>query len=334
MDLMWFKRYPNYVAAALLLMVFFSQLAIRWDQLDYYFTNNPIYLLDLLNMFLSGIGALILIFMRDRGLDKVLIICSTIFALISLHDAYETLHEYSDISEYSIENFIQGILMLAFSLMLLINTLLYATKTSANTTMLFIGTIGVMGMNIIQILDFARYGVTLKYLAKYCLTETVPLVLLMIFMLIIMKSDEVKTNTIMYNIKDSITDIRKNTPMGVYIVRSLLPELQKIGRNGMCCDSYEVELISYNSDTYRLVLAKNGDRTSVSFSSKNDRTAISRTRFILKGVWLDTDDPETCDLVRIYGTDGFFIQLIAKDPDGKDSDNDDAPPNSAAPTPL
>ena len=78
MDLTWFKRYPNYVAAALLLMVFFNQLAIRWDQLEYYFTNNPIYLLDLLDMILSGIGALILIFMKDRGLDKVLIVCSTI----------------------------------------------------------------------------------------------------------------------------------------------------------------------------------------------------------------------------------------------------------------
>ena len=42
MDLTWFKRYPNYVAAALLLMVFFSQLAIRWDQLEYYFTKERV----------------------------------------------------------------------------------------------------------------------------------------------------------------------------------------------------------------------------------------------------------------------------------------------------
>ena len=38
------------------------------------------------------------------------------------------------------------------------------------------------------------------------------------------------------------------------------------------------------------------------------------TRFVLKGVCTDTGDAETCDTVRIYGEDMFFIQLIAGDP--------------------
>ena len=34
---------------------------------------------------------------------------------------------------------------------------------------------------------------------------------------------------------------------------------------------------------------------------------------MLKGVTTDTGDAETCDTVRIYGEDMFFIQLIAGD---------------------
>ncbi|MBE6523476.1 MAG: hypothetical protein E7Z65_01190 [Thermoplasmata archaeon] len=40
---------------------------------------------------------------------------------------------------------------------------------------------------------------------------------------------------------------------------------------------------------------------------------ISSFRLLLKGIWTDTCDIGSCNLVRIYGKDGFFIQLIVKD---------------------
>lgn len=41
-----------------------------------------------------------------------------------------------------------------------------------------------------------------------------------------------------------------------------------------------------------------------------DQSVFDSYRMILRGIATDNGDVETCDTVRFYGEDGFFIQLI------------------------
>lgn len=330
MDFTKIKMHPDFVGALLLFIVFLSELNPRIEYLNIYPELDLISLInDLFNMVLSGLGVLILLFTRHKGLVKILVVCSSIFALMTLHDAYYDLIAYSSWEGYSIRNFVEGVIMLALGLMLLINVVLYVTKASPNLTMMFMGTIGVLGLTIVQIIDKFRLGLTFDYIAQYYLSSSIPMVLLMIFLLVIMRSDTVKTITMLYNIRESFIDTRRAVvPVGVTIDRSILPNLIEIKTDGLLCDGYEIELGSYYAETYKIVLTKNGDRTSLVFSSTTDDSCISHTRFVLKGVWMDTGNPETCDLVRIYGENGFFIQLIANDHENPDAGKDPKPSES------
>ncbi len=307
------EKYSEYIAAALLAIVFLSELYTRWDYLETYDLTDVVEITNLVQMILSGLGTFILLFTKHKGPVKVLVICATIFSLIFMGRAYTDLVTLSEFLDHDIVNFVEGTIMIALSLMLLINTILYATRVSTNLTAMFFGTLGVILLSVMEALDYIRYGLYLDTILKFTLTTTIPLVLLAVFLLIIMKSKEVKTNTVLYNIKDSFSDVRKISPIGACIDRSGLSALQAVASDGTNGNDCEIKLNSYYPVRYKLQMTENDGRTSVSFVSEDDVSRISSFRLLLKGIWTDTGDIGSCDLVRIYGKDGFFIQLIVKD---------------------
>ena len=50
-------------------------------------------------------------------------------------------------------------------------------------------------------------------------------------------------------------------------------------------------------------------------TSVENGSGMNVFRFNVTGVWFDTGDVSTCDVMRFYGTEGLFIQLIVRDPE-------------------
>jgi len=59
--------------------------------------------------------------------------------------------------DYSIVNFIEGAMVLLIGLLLVINLAMYIMKLSRNTTMMFIAVLGLMVINIANILTPVRF---------------------------------------------------------------------------------------------------------------------------------------------------------------------------------
>jgi hypothetical protein len=137
----------------------------------------------------------------------------------------------------------------------------------------------------------------------------------MVFNIIMLSSKSVRVRTMLYSINESMDSIRRSAvPIGVRIDRAEVPKLKGIADSGLEGDRYEIGLNSFYGIDYRIVLTRNGDGTVLCFSSSHDDTGTGIFRFVLKDVWTDTGDAATCDLVRIYGEDMVFIQLIAGGP--------------------
>ena len=100
---------------------------------------------------------------------------------------------------------------------------------------------------------------------------------------------------------------------GLTIERPVVEKLSELNGNCLWCDKYESMMNSYETVDYKAVMVRDGDRTHVTISTKDDTTGMNGYRFDLRGVVLDTDDPETCDTVRLYDEDGYFVQLIVSE---------------------
>ena len=138
---------------------------------------------------------------------------------------------------------------------------------------------------------------------------------LMVVIILLLKSKEVKVNTMMFSIKWSTDDIKRNAVLvGVRIDRSDIARHRDVLENGLTDGRCEIYLNSYYPVDYKLVLTENGGRVFLRFCSADDGSGMGIVRFNLRDVWTDTGDDGTCDVVRLYGEDVFFIQLIAGGP--------------------
>ncbi len=72
-------------------------------------------------------------------------------------------------------------------------------------------------------------------------------------------------------------------------------------------------LNSYEKNDYKVVMLKDGDHTHVTIAGREDMTGLNGYRFDLRGVVLDTGNLETCDNVRLYDEEGYFVQFIVSE---------------------
>ena len=100
---------------------------------------------------------------------------------------------------------------------------------------------------------------------------------------------------------------------GLTIERPVVEKLLELNGNCLWCDKYEFMMNSYETVDYKAVMVRDGDRTHVTISTKDDTTGMNGYRFNLLGVVLDTGDLYTCDTVRLYDDEGYFVQLIVSE---------------------
>ena len=315
MDLENSRIHPDYIVAFLMLLVVVSEVYRGWDSIIEGFKNEDYWMLEFfLDVILCFIGATILLLTKHRSIVKTLIVSSIVFASLSLDAALNGILISGEVLDYDISIFIIAAIQLTLAAMLLGNILIYWMKASASLDGMLYSMIGILCLNIVDDLSLLRHGTEIGTLFQIEIW-LLPMYALMIFNILLLRSKSVRVHTMLYNIMESSEDIRRSVvPIGVRIDRSEIAKLKEMAETGLSQDRYEIDLNSFYPIDYRIILTKNGDRITLRFCSVNDDTGTSLARFNLQGVWMDTGDAGTCDLVRIYGEGMFFIQLIAGGP--------------------
>ena len=212
--------------------------------------------------------------------------------------------------DYSIVNFIEGAMALLIGLLLVINLAMYIMKLSRNTTMMFIAVLGLMVINIANILTPVRFDLGFEIIKETLLTD-IPMTSLMVVLMIIMRSKTIKSETMLYSIRSSFNDIKDaGVPIGETILRSNLKEIIKAETIAEWDRGYQFYLKSAHPNEYRILFDRRGSKVFASLSFLGDQSVFDSYRMIPRGIATDNGDVETCDTVRFYGEDGFFIQLI------------------------
>ncbi len=269
---------------------------------------------DIFVPILCAIGAVLLFLFRHKSLRAVLIITTFILCVSSFGYSYLYLVEYAEITGRSVINFIEGALELFIGVFLFINLIVFTMRVSNNTMLMFFSTLALMTMQIVDILTSIRMEVLPRYVLIYYVLPSAPIIILTIVLMVMMRSKTIKSETMLYNIKMSFDDIKDSSvPIGVTIPRSTVKKLCDMDAGGTWCESYEFIMSSAQSNRYKTRMFRKDGRTYVTISSLNDSSFVDGYRFILRGVHTDTGDAETCDTVRIYGEDGFFVQLSVRD---------------------
>ena len=315
MDLENSRIHMDYIAAFLMILIGFRDLFFGFDVFVVMLQSMDIYaLVYIMRLSLWILGASVLLLTEHRSIVKTLMVSSILFAILSLDSAFDSLVLVNEALDYNIANFVMGASMLLCGLMLFGNIIIYWTKASSSLDGMLFSLAVLLCLNIIDNLNSIRFGSDLDAVIIMMIPQ-LPMYALIVLCIMMLRSKSVKVNTMIYDVMQSSEDVRKfAAPVGVKVDRMQIQRIKDIADSGLSSDSYEVKLNSYYPVDYKLIFTKSDDRTHVHFCSLDDCTETGLARFNLKGIWMDSEDPETCDLIRLYGEDMFFIQLIVGDP--------------------
>ena len=256
------------------------------------------------------LGVLVLHFTKERTLIRALLVGSMVLCFVSLFAAYMMLVEYADIVEYSLVNFVNGVIQFLIGVLLLVNILMFAKKHSASTVLIFVSMLGMIFVNVVDIITPIRYGMDLDFIIGNIL-GIVPAMVLLVLLMLITVDDTIRSETMLFSIESAFHDIRgSKVPIGVEILRSDLRDIDAAQEKGAWENVHEFGLKSAAPNDYKIVFERKDGRTLTAFSPSEDTAAFDSHRFFLRGILPDNGDVETCDTVRFYGEDGFFRQFI------------------------
>jgi len=315
MDLAETRIHPDYIVASLLLLMIVVNICYGWEGMAFLITDFNFFTLEsYMDILLGAIGAAILLLTKHGSVAKTVSVSSFIFGAITLDSAVNYLILYGQEVDYDVISFATESLALILGLILIGNIIIYWTRASQNLYAIFFSMAGILCLEIIDDITRFRYGADPADILE-SLVPNLPMYVLAVYTILLLRSKSVRVITMLYNIRESSERIRESAvPIGVVMDRAEILNLMRIAETGMDTGSYVVNLNSFYPVDYRIVLTRNGGSVSVLFCSSDDETGVGMARFVMKGVWTDTGDAETCDVVRIYGNDGFYIQMIAGGP--------------------
>ena len=282
---------------------------------------------DYLQTALCILGALALFLMKDRSLRRILLVLGVMACIMSLFSAYMTLVQYAGLIEYDVFNFVNGALQLYIGVFLIINLSLFASRVSNSTTVMFFCMLGMIILKVIDMMTPIRFDTEPEFILEV-IAYSIPSILLLVLAMVILRTDSIKAETLLFNIKNSFSDIRDSAvPVGVTMLRSDLKTIADSQDRGAWDHGCEFRMKSAYSNEYKAVFNNKDGRTIMSLSPAEDGAVIDAHRLVLRGVSADTGDLDTCDTARFYGEDGFYMQFIVADsPQGdeetKQSDNE------------
>ena len=221
--------------------------------------------------------------------------------------------QYAEYIEYDVFNFVNGALQLYIGVFLIINMSLFASRVSNSTTVMFFCMLGMIILKVIDMITPIRFDAGLEFTLEV-IASSIPPILLLVLAMMILRTDSIKAETLLFNIKNSFSDIRDSAvPVGVTMFRSDLKTIADSQDRGVWDHGCEFRMISAYSNEYKAVFDNTDGRTIMSLSPAGDGAVIDAHRLVLRGITTDSGDLETCDTARFYGEDGFYMQFIVAD---------------------
>lgn len=266
---------------------------------------------DFLEIFVKLLGVAILIKLRDKGLPIVLAVCSAIVAFDCSMEAYLLL---IDIKDYvsGLEFFLEGALSLIVAMMLFFNTIIFLRGLSKSVNLIKYGVLFLILIQLLTIIAGLRSGEPVRDLLD--IKATVPLLALLFLIFFMTSAKSIKQTSIMGSIGLSIKDMRNSLmEEGIGLDRPTASRFADFNKTGLWCEQYSFLMTSYTGGKYAITFSRVGARNVVSISSVDNHSGMNNFRFVVSGVWFDTGDVSTCDLMRFYSDDGLFIQIIVRD---------------------
>ena len=288
-----------------LLIEFGAQFTL-WDILEGWYSQIALLLMQFIGI------ALLLIF-RKKGLPVIIGVCACVIALECALDAYLLLVEYKQIFDADPADFFQGVISLVIAAMLFFNAILYSTGAVRSASLIKFGAIALILLQLFGIIVELHEGTKWSYIfmeREFDLSSY----LMLILVLQMSMSKFTRRTSLIGIIKSSIRDLRNSMMMeGVGIDRSTAVRFGSYNRNGLWCNSYSFVLTAYSMGKYSMTLTTVEGHIVGRINSVENNSGMNVFRFNVTGVWFDNGDPYTCDVMRFYGTDGLFIQLIVRD---------------------
>ena len=305
------KIRSEYILIAILFFGFIVKLYTVGPVLEYFddFSIGEFVLLELVYV----IGMFALALSRNNNLHRCLFVGSVVYSIIYFITAWDMLFKSFQYYDNRLEVFVEGILMIAVGLLMIYNIVMYIRKLSSSTAMIFYALIASLVLEIILLISSYRQFRDIGDVIRFN-WDSLPTYMLCIYLLVIVNKTEIKRNTLLFSVRSSFRKIEKSTFFqGLTVERSVVGEIKGLDGSNLWCDRYEFMMNSYEKDDYKAVLVKDGERTHVMITNRDDTTGMNGYRFDLRGVVLDTGDIETCDTVRLYDEDGYFVQLIVSE---------------------
>ena len=305
------KIRPEYLAIAIMAFAFVLKMYDVVPILDYLddFSIAEFILIEVVYV----IGILALVLHRESDIHRCLFVGSMVYSITYFITAWNMLFKSFEYYDDQLETFVEGILMIAVGLLMIYNIVMYMRKLSSSTAMIFYALIASLVLEIILLFSSYRQLGDIEYVFLFNY-NSIPTYLLCIYLLVIVSRTEIKRETILFSIRSSFNKMRRSAFFqGLTIERSVVGEIKDLNGSNLWCDRYEFMLNSYEKDDYKAVMLRDGNRTHVTIASRNDTTGMNGYRFDLRGVVLDTGDLDTCDTVRLYDEDGYFVQLIVSE---------------------
>ena len=264
-------------------------------------------------MIMEAIGITLLLVFRKRGLPVILGVCAVVIAVECSIDSYILLVEYKQAFEPNPADFFEGVISLVIAAMLFFNAILYSIGAAKSATLIKDAIIALIFLQILAVIIELRAGFELSVILQmreYDLSSD----LLLILVLMMSVSKYAKQASFMGMVNTSVRDLRNSMMTeGVGIDRSIAMRFSDYNRNGLWCNTYSFILTTFNLGRYSMTLVPVDGNLVCRISSIENGSGMNIFRFNFTGVWFDTGDASTCDVMRFYGTDGIFVQLIVRD---------------------
>lgn len=317
------EKILRYTAIVLMIWAIIVEAKEMIPLLEFYLGADAFFELamDISDSFLMVVGIIYLTFTKRKSIPKVMSVLAIIIGYDFVVEAYIMLVEYNELVMETdiltkIQFFLDGTISLVIAVMLIFNAIVYIRGISKSASLIKYATLIIIALQVLGIISDLRGGATIAEIWDER-SHSVPQILILFELLYITTTEQVKIRTVMYSITSSIKDLRNSlSAVGATIGRPILKKLcDNLDSNGLWCCSYSFILTTFYKEYYLMSLTKVDGKSVVRLSSVENRSGLNSFRFVLTGIWVDTGDVSTCDLVRFYGEDGMFIQLIVGEPE-------------------
>lgn len=307
----WSRFHPEWITAVLIGIVWF--VYARDNQ---YLMDSPFYriIIHLGIQTIYAAAIVLVIGAGNRNLKACIILGAIAYSSVNFVETWELLlGAYSVVFERDVIIFIEMVIALALNGIILFGALIYVGKDSTAAPLIRISIEICLIIEAVYIMRTYRTFHDIDMIVELY-APMIPTYLQILFVDILLHTKEVRLQSPLFRIRTSFRRIEASVfYQGLTVERSVVDRIKDLDGSNLWCDRYEFMLNSFEPGDYRGVMVRDDGHIHVTITHKDDVSALNGYRFNLAGVMLDTGDIYTCDTVRLYDDNGFFVQLIVSE---------------------